>query len=279
MITVDELKKKIRKLNNDENIPYEVLYQNFFFERFLERLSVSKYKSNFVIKGGYIISELVGFSGRTTSDIDITLTNQTLSEEKLTNILNDILSIDLKDDVSTQISNIEKIRLEDKYTGLRYTLYCELKTIKYHFKLDFSTGDIITPKEKELKIPLYFTDNFIKLFAYPIETILAEKIETILSRNIANTRMKDFYDIYILSTRLGKLINIKLLRVATVNTIKHRETLYLFKEFKELFSKIAQSEELKTLWFEYISEYEFAKGIHYDNVMNKLEAIIDIAFN
>lgn len=119
MITVNELKKKVRKQNNDENIPYEVLYQKFFFERFLERLSVSKYKSNFVVKGGYIISILVGFSGRTTSDIDITLTNQTLNEEKLTNILNDILSIDLKDNVSAEISNTEKIRLEDKYSGLR----------------------------------------------------------------------------------------------------------------------------------------------------------------
>lgn len=112
MISVNELKKKIRKLNNEENIPYEVLYQNFFFERFLERLSVSKYKSNFVIKGGYLISTLVGFSGRTTSDVDITLTNQTLSEEKLTNILNDILSIDLKDDVSTQVLKwYQKVRL------------------------------------------------------------------------------------------------------------------------------------------------------------------------
>ncbi|MBI9009710.1 MAG: nucleotidyl transferase AbiEii/AbiGii toxin family protein [Tenericutes bacterium] len=118
MISVNELKNKIRKLNNEGNTPYEVLYQNFFFERFLERLSKSKYRSDLILKGGYIISTLVGFSGRTTSDIDITLRNKNLNEDELTYILNDILSIDMQDDVFAEISNIEEIRLDDKYNGL-----------------------------------------------------------------------------------------------------------------------------------------------------------------
>ncbi len=278
MISVNELKNKIRKLNNKDNIPFEVLYQNFFFERFLERLSKSKYRSNFIIKGGYIVSTLVGLSDRTTSDIDITLVKQTLNEERLTYILEDIFRINMNDDVSIEISNIETIRLEDKYSGLRYTLYFEFKSIKYHFKLDFSTGDVITPNQRELEIPLYFTGDSIKLFTYPIETILSEKIETILSRNIANTRMKDFYDVYILLIRFEKLIDNELLKEAIRNTIKYRGTLFILDEFNELFLKITESEELKTLWIKYTSEYEFAKEIHYDNVMNQLASIINIAF-
>ncbi|MBI9009709.1 MAG: nucleotidyl transferase AbiEii/AbiGii toxin family protein [Tenericutes bacterium] len=158
-------------------------------------------------------------------------------------------------------------------------MYCKFKTIKYHFKLDFSTGDIITPKQKELMIPLYFTDNSIELFAYPVETILSEKVETILSRNIANTRMKDFYDVYILAIRFGKAINKKLLKEATINTIKYRGTLFLLEEFKELYLKIVDSEELKFLWIKYTSEYEFAKGIQYKSVMAQLKELLNMSLN
>ena len=195
------LKAKIRNIAKSKNIPAQVILQNYMFERFLNRLSVSEYKEKFVLKGGMIVAALVGLDNRATMDLDTMLKNLPLTPEAIEKALSEIFEIDLNDDVKFRLKNISPIREDDIYGGYRVALDAIYETIVTPMTIDVSTGDVITPNAVEFNFTGIFDDELkFELWAYNIETVLAEKVETILRRSVFNTRPRDFYDAYILIT-------------------------------------------------------------------------------
>lgn len=207
------------------------LYQMFFFEKILDRVSVSNYKHNIILKGGLLLSSIIGEDMRTTKDMDASLRSIALEKENIYEIFNEILSIDLNDNTYFEIQDIKDIRAEDEYGGFRINVLGTFEQLKVNMFIEISTGDVITPKEIEYKYKCIFEEREIPIFAYTVETILAEKFETIITRSVLNTRLKDFYDIYIL---FDENINKEQLLNAIKNTFRNRETNIDIQEFKEI---------------------------------------------
>lgn len=278
MISQGKLKHKINIISIQKNIPHGILYQNFFFERFLERLSLTKYKNMFVLKGGYLISYMLGVEDRTTVDVDLTVRNYNVNEESLRMAVQEILDITLEDNTSFVITNVTDIRHEDKYNGYRFTIIGTFYSIKFHIKLDVSTGDIITPYAQEKQIHLYMSETDITLMSYNTETVLAEKIETILSRAEASTRLKDYYDIFsILVKDLGN-INIDDLKLAIQNTFIHRNSQNILDNATKILEQIKKSDILKERWEKYREDNPYVGKIAYNEVMTKLDLLVGLVF-
>lgn len=212
MINIESIKGKIRSMAEKKNLKSQEVLQIYFFERFLERLSKSKYKNNFVIKGGFLISSLIGIENRTTMDMDTTIKGIALKEEKIKEIVQEIININVDDGIRFEIKDISYIREEDEYENFRISLIANVGKTKNPMKLDLTTGDAITPREIEYTYPCIFSQEDIKIMAYPLETILAEKYETIIRRNITTTRMRDFYDLYTLYKLKKDEIDYKILK-------------------------------------------------------------------
>ena len=193
-----QLKAFIKKKAGEKNISAQLVMQNYMMERLLERISLSQYKNNFIVKGGFLISAIVGLDTRATMDLDTTVKGFTLTHEAVRNIFSQICAIEISDDISFELSDIYDIREGDDYPGIRVALKANYLPISVPLTVDITTGDMITPGEIEYTFPLLFEDRKIQIWAYNIETVLAEKIETVLSRSIVNTRSRDFYDIHIL---------------------------------------------------------------------------------
>lgn len=212
MINIESIKGKVRSLEEKKNLKSQEVLQIYFFERFLERLSKSKYKNNFIIKGGFLISFLIGIENRTTMDMDTTIKGIALKEERIKEIVEEIININVDDGIKFEIKDISYIREEDEYENFRTSLIANVGKTKNPMKLDLTTGDAITPREIEYTYTCIFSKENIKIMAYPLETILAEKYETIIRRNITTTRMRDFYDLctlYKLKKRWDRLWNFK----------------------------------------------------------------------
>lgn len=207
MINYSELFKKAKELSKKTGLSQLELYQRFMFERILERISVSKYNENFILKGGLLLSAMLGINSRTTRDIDISIKGIDVSKDKMVKILNEILSINIGDNVKFNIIDISDIRVDDEYGGNKYHLVGKLENLKVNLEIDISTGDTITPKELNFEYISIFENKKIYIESYNIETILAEKIETILRRGKYNTRMKDYYDIYFFLIKLRNEID------------------------------------------------------------------------
>lgn len=200
------LKAKVANLSNKTNIPNKYLIQNFMFESLLKRISESKYKEKFIIKGGLLLSSIFGVNLRSTMDLDTTIKGIPLDKETITRVINDIISIDLNDDVKFEIENIKDIRKEEIYSGFNVNLASSFDGLKINLMIDITTGDIITYKEVEYKYQTLFDNEIINIMSYNYETIIAEKFESIISRNIDNTRMKDYYDLYMfVNLKWGKV--------------------------------------------------------------------------
>jgi len=200
MITKNSMQFKsiIKKMSKEKNISPQLVMQNYMLERLLERISLSKYCDNFIFKGGFLISSIVGLSSRATMDLDTTIKGFILTHESITDIFKEIFSIEIDDDITFEFLNVTDIREIDDYPGIRVSLKANYSPISVPLTVDVTTGDVITPKEIKYHHNSVFEDKVIHVLAYNLETILAEKIETVLSRGIANTRPRDFYDIYIL---------------------------------------------------------------------------------
>ena len=195
-----QLKAWIKNMSSKVNVNENIILQNYMLERLLERISVSNYKYKFVLKGGMLITAVVGIDMRNTLDMDATIKGFDLEKDNLENILNEIFNIDLDDGVTFEFTNIKEIRQEDEYGGYRVSLNAKFDKLVVPMKLDITTGDVIVPKEVNYKFGLMFENRFIEILAYNMETVIADKFETIISRNIDTTRARDFYDIYILWT-------------------------------------------------------------------------------
>lgn len=260
-----QLKEKLKKISQEKNIDYNTLLRFYMYERFLERLSKSKYRDNFILKGGFYLSTLFGLKNRTTMDIDTAFRNADFSEETIVKMINEIVSIEVDDNAKLSFLRIEPIREDDEYGGFRVTIQVEYENMKQSFHIDIATGDPITPKEIRYKYLSLLGEYYIDLYAYNVETVLAEKIETILSRVELNGRMKDFYDIYLIYTKDWDNINKTNFNKALLKTFAKRE--YSGNPF-ETIDLIRDSEVLRNRWKDYQRNYEYAKGIGYDDILD-----------
>ena len=267
------LKAKIRNIAKQKNIPAQVILQNYMFERLLVRLSVSKYKNKFVLKGGMLVAAIVGLDNRATMDMDTTLKNLPLTPESIKSALEEICAIELDDGVMFEIGTISPIREDDIYGGYRVMLNAKFDTLLTPLSIDVSTGDAITPHAISYQFSEIFDDKkSYELWAYNIETIMAEKIETILRRGVFNTRPRDFYDAFILATtqEFDKTVFSK----ALVATSTHRGTTKQIADAPSILQIIEESSELKNMWNKYRKQFAYASEIEYSQIMEVLKALI-----
>ena len=275
----DKLNNIIKKKSKGNNNLAHHLHQMFFYEHVLMRIEKSKYKDNIILKGGVLLSSIIGEDLRTTKDIDATLKSLPLNIESVKNIFEEILCIDIDDNVNFEIVNIKDIRLEDDYGGFRINVKGTYDKIRTNFFIEITTGDIITPREIKYKYNSIFEDKKINIMAYTIETIIAEKFESIISKNITTTRAKDFYDLYMLMNKHKKDINNKNLVKAITNTFNKRNTKFNIVNFKEIVEILENSNALKRVFTDYQSKLEYTKGVTFEDTINSLREIINILEN
>ena len=273
MINIESIKGKIRNLSQKNNLSSQEVLQMYFFERFLERLSKSKYKTNFVIKGGFLISSLIGIGNRTTMDMDTTVKGIALKEENIKQIIGEIINIEVNDGIKFEIKDLNYIREDDDYENFRLSLIANVGKTKNPMKLDITTGDAITPREIEYSYPCIFNGEDIRIMAYPLETILAEKYETIIKRNITTTRMRDFYDLYVLYNLKKEKIDYKILKEAIKRTASKRESLEIMKDYREIIEDIRSDLYLKDLWILYLNENKYIGDLNFDKVVDVISII------
>ena len=266
------LKAKIRNIAKLKNIPAQVILQNYMFERFLVRLSQSAYKDKFVLKGGMLIAALVGIDNRATMDLDTTLKNLPLTPEAIEKAMKEIFAIDLSDDITFALKGISPIREDDIYGGYRVSLKAMYETIVTPMTIDVSTGDVITPNAVKFDFTGIFDDKLIfELWAYNIETVLAEKVETILRRSVFNTRPRDFYDAYILITTQN--FDNVVFADALEKTIEHRGTRNQINDFDSTMAVIAESADLQRMWSNYQSQFSYAKDISFEDTCDAIKEL------
>lgn len=248
----------------------------FFFEKILERISKSKYKHNIILKGGLLLSSIIGNDERTTKDMDATLKSIPLEREHIESVFKDILSIDLDDNITFEILDIKDIRQEDEYGGFKVNIMASMDNLRIHLAIETTTGDKITPREIEYNYNSIFENKKIPIFAYTTETVIAEKYQTIITRGILNTRMKDFYDIYILISKNKNKINIQNLKVAIKNTFEHRKTKIDILEIQEIIAELEKDKDMKNLWKNYQKNAIYANEIKFEDLFEPLNFITSI---
>ena len=267
------LKAKINNYAKQHRIAPQVVLQNYLFERFLERVSLSEYRDNLVIKGGLLISSLVGLDTRSTMDLDTTLQHIRLTTENAGNIVRHICAIDTGDDITFEVKSIEEERKNDRYGGFCVKMSAIYGSITASLSIDMTTGDVITPMPIEYQYAKMFdSDTSISLWAYNVETILAEKIETILSRNVLNTRIRDYYDVYILTTT--KTIQKEVLYDALRATSIHRGTWDNIQEIGNIMETIETDSGLRELWVRYQRKFLYAKDITFESLIAALKKLL-----
>lgn len=267
------LKAKIRNIAKQKNIPAQVILQNYMFERLLVRLSVSEYKDKLVLKGGMLVAAIVGLDNRATMDLDTTLKNLPLTPETIRDALERICGMESDDDVAFEIGTISPIREDDIYGGYRVMLNAKFDTMITPLSIDVSTGDAITPHAIQYRFSEIFDDEkSYELWAYNIETVMAEKIETILRRGVFNTRPRDFYDAYILTTtqQYDRAVFTQALRA----TADHRGTAQQIEDVPEILKSIYDSAELKTMWDKYRKQFAYAENIEFDQIVTVLKTLL-----
>lgn len=273
MKTSMQLKALVRNLSQKSNIEAEILLRNFMLERFLERIAVSEYKYSFILKGGMLISAMVGIDTRTTMDMDATIKGKTLTAPEITAIVEDIISIPIGDDVEFTMRGIEEIHEEADYPGFRVSLGAVLDKTKQTIKIDITTGDFVTPREIEYSFKLMFEDRKISIMAYNLETVLAEKFETVVTRSVTNTRMRDFYDIYILTTT--QPFNNDTFRMALKNTVEKRSSIGPMVNMTDTIQTIAESRIMLDHWQRYQNKYSYAADISWDMAIGAVKDLAD----
>lgn len=266
-LTPERVKGRIKNIAKDNKADARMLMRIYMMERFLERVAVSKYKDNFIIKGGMLVTAMVGIALRSTMDIDTSIKNQNLSAEDAKRIVDEIKDIDLGDGVSFEVKEVSNIMDEMEYPGIRFTMNAMMGKLVTPMKIDISTGDVITPHAIEYQYKLLLDERFISLWSYNLETILAEKLQTVLSRGLLNTRMRDFYDIVILLSIYEKNIDEDILKKAFDATCKKRSTENLKTDASQIITAIEADAQLHTLWKSYQKKYSYASEVSYDKIM------------
>ncbi len=268
MKTPEQLKGAVRNIAKEKNLRSQEVLQIFLFERILDRLAASPYRKNFILKGGLLISSMIGISERTTMDMDTTVRGIDMTEEEIARIVQEIFSVISDDGIRFLYKRIEPIREDDDYNNFRVYFEAEYGKIKNPMKMDITAGDEITPAAVQYDYPLLFEERSIPVMAYTLETILAEKYETIIRRNIGTTRVRDFYDLYALYRMRKEQIRIPVLKTAAELTAKKRGSLELLDEWEEILQDIREEDALKNLWRNYIAENPYAAELTFDEVVD-----------
>lgn len=261
-----QLKAIIKNLAKEKHISAQIVMQNFMLERLLERISLSRYQQNFILKGGFLIAAMVGLDTRATMDMDATIKGLPVNEQTIREMFEEICKIELDDDVTFSFRSIREIREGDEYTGYRVSLSANYPPMEVPLKLDITTGDKITPREIEYQFKLLLEDRSISVLAYNLETIMAEKLETVISRGDQNTRPRDYYDIYILAKLQYSNINSELLKAALDATAKKRGSEDIIKDYWKIMENVEKSEVMQRQWKNYQKDFEYAEGIEFEDV-------------
>lgn len=256
------------------NVEAEIILRNFMLERFLERISLSKHRQSFILKGGMLISAMVGIDARTTMDMDATIKGQTLTEPEVNSIVEEILSIPIDDGMEFTLRGIKAIHEEADYPGYRVSITAVLDRTRQTLKIDITTGDFVTPREIEYGFKLMFEDRIISIFAYNLEIILAEKFETVITRGVANTRMRDFYDIYILTTIQS--FDTDIFRKALIKTVKNRGSEPHMTNRLEIIAFIEGSPVMIDLWGKYRKKYTYADKVTWEMTIGAIRMLAEL---
>ena len=271
--TSRQLKALVRNRSNGDNAKAATLIRNYVMERFLERMSLSEYKDKLILKGGLLVASMVGIDNRATMDIDATVRNYNLSAEDARKMIEEIISVSLKDEVQFIIRSVESIMDETEYPGIRLKLEAVLDTMKTPLKIDISTDDVITPKEVNYAYKLMFEERTIPVLAYNLETVLAEKMETVISRGILNTRMRDYYDLTVLSIVKSESINVSDLREALEATSRKRESHELMADWEHILKQIREDVGLMGQWERYQRKYDYAADYGWEDIVGNIEKL------
>ena len=279
MKTSEQIKGAIRNISKKTGVNANSLLQMCLFEGILEKISKSKYKNHFILKGGLLISSLIGVEMRSTLDMDTTIRGLPMNEENISKILQEILEIYIDAYIVYRLLKLERIRTEDFYEDFSATISCRYGKINTNLNIDITTGDIITPKEVQYFYEKILEEGSISILTYTIETIIAEKFETISSRNITTTRARDFYDLYMLYNLYKSKIDKNILKEAITLTSQHRNSYSLVLQNKEIVKLFYQSDSLKNLWAKYVQNNSYAKDISFNDTISIYEEIGSILEN
>lgn len=270
----------INNMAKENNVAAQSVLQTYMLERLLERISISKYKDNFILKGGMLISAMLGIDSRTTMDMDTTIKGFPLTKDNITNIMDEICNIEIDDNVKLKINKVELIREDDDYGGYRITFEAKYNNeMPVIMKIDITTGDKITYKEIEYSFILMLEDRKIQIWSYNVETIIAEKFEAIVKRGVLSTRIRDYYDVYMLINTQNKIIDKKNLKDAIILTAQHRGTSEIIKDWKKIVEKIANDSKMRQQWKRYQKDNFYAEEIEYKELINAISKVGEIFDN
>lgn len=270
-----QLKAIVKNMAKSKKISAQIVLQNYMLERLLERISLSHYQSNFILKGGFLIASIVGLDTRATMDIDATIKGLKINAESIQNMLNEICAIEINDEVIFSLRRIEEIRESADYHGFRIALEAVYPPIKVPLKVDITTGDIITPKEINYEFRLLFDSRSIRILAYNLETIMAEKLETTIARGNQNTRLRDYYDIYIIRKLQWQNIDPRTLKEALLNTCQSRGTINIIKRYDEILKTVQTSDAMSEFWKDYQNQFDYARDIGFDHICHTIREILN----
>ncbi len=276
--TSKQLKDKVRNLTLGDNDKAKMLIRNFMMERFLERATLSKYRNNFILKGGMLVASMVGVDMRATMDIDTTVKALPLNEQDAERIIREICEISVEDGVTFEITSVKRIMEDFDYPGIRMMLEAKLERMRQSIKIDISTDDVITPSAVEYEYKLMFEDRTISLLTYNLETLLAEKLQTILSRGLANTRLRDFYDVYELMSKYGEDLDPSTMRQAFMATCRKRETEFEQVEAEEILTVIQKDVGLADMWNRYKEKNYYVEELAWEDTLAKVAGAIKDCF-
>lgn len=274
-----QLKAFVKNSAVQKGVAAQAIMQNYMLERLLERIAVSEYQGKFILKGGMLISALVGLDSRTTMDMDATLKGFLLNEDTIKEAFEKIIDVAIEDNITFEMKSIQPIREDDSYGGYRVSLDAIFETLKVPLKIDLTTGDKITPKEVKYRFSLMFENREIDILAYNLETVVAEKYETIIRRSVLNTRLRDFYDVYILMNFQSKNINRDTLSKAIKATAITRESEQFLADDKARLAVIANDETLQKQWSKYQKDFGYAKNIRWKEVISAIKTILPLAIS
>lgn len=261
--TSTQLKAKVRNLSAGDNDRAKLLIRNYVMERFLERIALSQYRNNFILKGGMLVAAVVGLEARTTMDIDTTVKSLPLTMEDAQKVVEDVIQVDVPDGVSFRITRVMDIMEGHDYPGIRFMLEATLDKLKQAIKIDISTGDVITPRAVEYSYKLMFEDRSISIWTYNLETLLAEKLETIMARETANTRMRDFYDIHVL---MEQPVDYQVLHNAFMATSEKRQSQEKVESFDSILAEVQADDTMRAMWDKYREDNFFVGDLSWADV-------------
>ena len=271
--TARQLKDLIRNLSRQKSADAQILMRSYMMERFLERISLSEYRDKFILKGGMLVAAMVGLDARSTMDLDATVKGANVNVEDIENLISSIITVPIDDGVKFQLKSISEIMDEAEYPGIRVSMSTTFDGVVTPLKIDISTGDAITPREVRYSFKLMLEDRSIDIWAYNLETVLAEKMETIITRTTTNTRMRDFYDIYILEQLHGSTLNQHTLHDALLATANKRGTEKYLTDAKNVLDEVENSPIMQKLWESYRRKFSYAAELEWNIIMEAVRSL------